>query len=208
MIEQERVRKLNDADVREGEYVLYWMQQSQRARMNPALEHSIEHADERKLPVVVGFGLMDDYPEANARHYAFMLQGLAEVARELKKRKIAFVMRKGSPDEVALNLAKKAALVVCDRGYLRQPSALARAGGRRGRPRGRAGRGRRRRAGRGRVGRPGGRRTHVATQAAPHVRRLLHAAEGVTTEAGRNATFAAERRRSARSRGDAEESEG
>ena len=34
----------------------------------------------RELPVVVGFGLTDGYPEANLRHYAFMLQGLRDVA--------------------------------------------------------------------------------------------------------------------------------
>jgi deoxyribodipyrimidine photo-lyase len=95
------------------------MQQSQRARFNPALEFAIREANDRGLPVVVGFGLMDDYPEANARHYAFMLQGLQEVARDLIKRRIKFVMRKGSPGSVALGLARQASLVVCDRGYLR-----------------------------------------------------------------------------------------
>ena len=65
------------------------MQQSQRARFNPALEFAIREANDRGLPVVVGFGLMDDYPEANARHYAFMLQGLQEVARDLIKRRIS-----------------------------------------------------------------------------------------------------------------------
>src|SRR6185312_13338134 len=34
-------------------------------------------------------------------------------------RGIAFVIRHGAPDEVAVTLAKRAALVVCDRGYLR-----------------------------------------------------------------------------------------
>ena len=36
MIERERVRELNGAPERPGAYVLYWMQQSQRARFNPA----------------------------------------------------------------------------------------------------------------------------------------------------------------------------
>jgi hypothetical protein len=34
-IQQERVAALNDADVVEGRYVGYWMQQSQRAEFNP-----------------------------------------------------------------------------------------------------------------------------------------------------------------------------
>ena len=48
-----------------------------------------------RLPVVVGFGLTDDYPEANLRHYAFMLEGLREVELGSAERGIAFVMRRG-----------------------------------------------------------------------------------------------------------------
>jgi deoxyribodipyrimidine photo-lyase len=95
------------------------MQQSQREACNPALEVAIAAANRLALPVLVGFGLMDDFPEANVRHYAFMLEGLRETAQRLRARGIAFVMRRGSPDRVALSLARRAALVVCDHGYLR-----------------------------------------------------------------------------------------
>ena len=88
MIQSERVQRLNEEPVRGGAYVLYWMQQSQRATFNPALEHAIARANEIRLPVVVGFGLMDDYPEANARHYVFMLEGLRDVTRNLERRRI------------------------------------------------------------------------------------------------------------------------
>jgi deoxyribodipyrimidine photo-lyase len=114
-----RVRSLNQRPAAGGRYVLYWMQQSQRAAGNTALEHAIAEANRLRLPVVVGFGLSADYPEANRRHYAFMLQGLSEVEQTLTARGIAFVVRRGRPDEVALGLAGDAALVVCDRGYLR-----------------------------------------------------------------------------------------
>jgi deoxyribodipyrimidine photo-lyase len=59
------------------------MQRAQRASFNHALEYAIDRADQLALPVVVGFGLMDDYPEAE-RHYAFMLEGLREVAQRLR----------------------------------------------------------------------------------------------------------------------------
>ena len=95
------------------------MQQSQRTEYNHALEYAIEQANDLSKPLVVGFGLMDDYPEANARHYAFMLQGLAEVEPSLRKRRIKFIIRHGSPDDVAIKLGQDAALVVTDRGYLR-----------------------------------------------------------------------------------------
>ena len=114
-----RLRPLNDRGPVAGAYVLYWMQQSQRAAGNPALEHAIGEANRLGLPVVVGFGLMAAYPDANRRHYAFMLQGLQEVERALGVRGIGLVVRRGRPDQVALGLAAAAALVVCDRGYLR-----------------------------------------------------------------------------------------
>ena len=119
-IQAERVQRLNDAAVREdGRYVLYWMQQAQRAELNHALEYAIHRANALDLPVLVAFGLMDDYPEANLRHYHFMLQGLQDVAAALDRRGVTFVLQRGRPDEVALRLGEDAALVVCDRGYLR-----------------------------------------------------------------------------------------
>ena len=121
-IQGERVRVLNDGEPHgEGRYVLYLMQQANRARFNPALELAIEEANRLKLPVVACFGLLDGkngFPEANARHYAFLLQGLAEAKAGLEKRGIAFVMRKASPAQVAIDLAREAALLVLDRGYL------------------------------------------------------------------------------------------
>jgi deoxyribodipyrimidine photo-lyase len=123
MIEDTRRKRLNGREVRRGRYVLYWMQQSQRASFNPALEYAIEAANLEGLPVLVGFGLMDDYPEANLRHYRFMLEGLREVERTLAERRIKFVVRRGAPNEVAVALGEDAALVVCDRGYLRHQKA-------------------------------------------------------------------------------------
>jgi len=123
VIHSDRVKDLNGKAPLDGAYVLYWMQQSQRAGGNPALELAIREANARRLPVVVGFGLMDDYPEANARHYTFLLQGMRDVAAALRDRGIAFVVRRGRPDDVALALGRDAALIVCDRGYLRHQRA-------------------------------------------------------------------------------------
>lgn len=119
MVERERLRERNNAPERPGAYVLYWMQQSQRVQFNPALESAVAFANRLRLPVLVGFGLTDSYPEANARHYTFMLQGLAEVESALQRRGIGFALRLGSPERIAIDLARDAAVVVCDRGYLR-----------------------------------------------------------------------------------------
>jgi deoxyribodipyrimidine photo-lyase len=119
MIQAERVRQLNDKSVRAGRYVLYWMQASQRAEWNHALEYAVERANELKLPLAVYFGLTDDFPEANLRHYAFMLEGLREVQISLESRGIKLVVRRGSPEAGAVELSEDAALLVTDRGYLR-----------------------------------------------------------------------------------------
>jgi deoxyribodipyrimidine photo-lyase len=118
-IQETRIHRLNDRGPARGEYVLYWMQQSQRAELNHALEYAVQRANELKQPLLVGFGLMDDYPEANLRHYHFMLQGLQHTQHALHRRGLRMTIHRGSPDAVALRLARRASLVVCDRGYLR-----------------------------------------------------------------------------------------
>lgn len=127
LIQDERVRVLRDVAPRDGAYVLYWMQQSQRAEDNHALEHGVRWANQLGLPLVVGFGLMNGYPSAaggaNLRHYRFMLEGLAGTARSLGSRGIPFVLRQGNPADVALELAADAAVTICDRGYLRHQRA-------------------------------------------------------------------------------------
>jgi deoxyribodipyrimidine photo-lyase len=118
-IQRERVQNLNEAEVREGDYVLYWMQSSQRAEQNHALEYAVKRANELDQRLLVVFGLTDDYPEANLRHYTFMLEGLKDVQEALEKRGIKMAVRKGSPEEVALDAGKHASLVITDRGYMR-----------------------------------------------------------------------------------------
>jgi len=118
-----RVRWLNRDAVAAGGYVLYWMQQSQRAEANHALEYAIQRANARGEPLVVGFGLTDRYPGANLRHYRFLLEGLAETAPALERGGARFVAREGDPADVALALARGASLVVCDGGYLRHQRA-------------------------------------------------------------------------------------
>ncbi|MCF8104387.1 MAG: deoxyribodipyrimidine photo-lyase [Desulfohalobiaceae bacterium] len=118
-IETTRIQPLNHKHSRDGKYVLYWMQQSQRAEHNPALEYAIAEANRIRLPVLVVFGLSQTYPEANLRHFTFMLQGLQETKTSLADRKILLAVQKGTPPEVAIQAARGAALLVCDRGYLR-----------------------------------------------------------------------------------------
>ncbi|HWR68391.1 MAG TPA: deoxyribodipyrimidine photo-lyase [Desulfomonilia bacterium] len=130
-IDPERVVPLNDKGPPKGDFVIYWMQQSQRLDYNHALQYAVHLADERGLGVVVIFCLMDDYPEANLRHYAFMLEGLRETALDLGELGMKFFLIKGRPEEAIPRLARRASLVVCDRGYLRHQIAWRHGVGRR-----------------------------------------------------------------------------
>ena len=123
IIPDERIRLLADRPEHAGRYVVYWMQQAQRAEDNHALEVAVQRANELQQPLLVAFGLTADYPEANLRHYTFLLEGLAEVRGALERRGIAFALRRGDPAEVAIQTARDASLIVTDRGYLRHQKA-------------------------------------------------------------------------------------
>jgi len=118
-IEPTRIKPLNQKKMTDGDFVLYWMQQSQRAEENHALEYAVELANHLDRPMVVVFGLTNGYPEANLRHYRFMLEGLRETAATLEKRGIQMALQLGAPPDVALKAGQGAAVIVCDCGYLR-----------------------------------------------------------------------------------------
>ena len=119
MVQKERIKALNKKGMKKGAYVLYWMQASQRTEYNHALEFAILKANELRRPLIVFFGITDHFPEANERHYAFMLEGFREVKQSLEKRGIQMVILHKSPEFGAIQLAKRASLAVVDRGYLK-----------------------------------------------------------------------------------------
>ena len=119
MIEPERIKSLNDNSINSNDFVIYWMQQSQRTTFNHALEYAVKKANELKKSLLVYFGLTADFPDANLRHYTFMLQGLSIVKQNLEKRNIQFIIENKQPAKGIIDLAKNACLVVVDRGYLR-----------------------------------------------------------------------------------------
>ena len=115
---EERVRVLNARQIRSSKYVLYWMQASQRTEYNHALEYAIAESNRLRKPLLVFFGIKEDFPDANQRHYFFMLEGLCEVETSLKRRGIKFAVWRKSPELGVVDLSKDAALIVTDRGYL------------------------------------------------------------------------------------------
>lgn len=115
---EHRINHLKPGFNHQGQYVLYWMQQAQRVHYNHALSHAIELANLHDLPVVVYFGLTKNYPDANERHYQFMLEGLVEVRRILKHFGITFVFRLISPEQGVIEYLNNAVFLVMDYGYL------------------------------------------------------------------------------------------
>ena len=119
MIQKERIKPLNDEQVQNEEKIFYWMQASQRVNYNHALEFAIERANKLNKSLSVFFVLTTDFPEANLRHYQFMLEGLVEIREKLAKRNIEFTVFLGNPVKIVTKIAKKSALIVTDRDYLK-----------------------------------------------------------------------------------------
>lgn len=119
MIQAERIKNLNEKDDTSGKFIIYWMQQSQRTHFNHALTYAIQQANSYKLPLLVYFGLTNTFPEANLRHYRFMLEGLKEIEEELKQQEIKFILRIESPFKGIQKLSDEAKMIIVDCGYTR-----------------------------------------------------------------------------------------
>jgi deoxyribodipyrimidine photo-lyase len=106
----------------DGMAVVYWMQRAQRAIDNPALDYAIRAANALGKPVVVFLAPVPFYPNANQRHYAFLLSGVADIADGLVKRRCGLVYRP-YPHHSLLKFCEelKPALVVSDENPLREP---------------------------------------------------------------------------------------
>ena len=119
MVQAERILVLNDEATQDRSFVLYWMQAAQRAEYNHALEYAIGEGNQRNKPIVAAFSITDNFPEANERHFAFMLEGLKETKAALAKRGIQLVILHGTPEQTINALSKNADMLVTDEGYLR-----------------------------------------------------------------------------------------
>jgi deoxyribodipyrimidine photo-lyase len=105
-----------------GRCVVYWMQRAQRALDNPALDVAVEAANALHQPVVIFFAPVPFYPHANLRHYAFLAQGIPDIAERARRRGIGFVLRR-YPEHSLVKFCDevKASLVVGDENPMREP---------------------------------------------------------------------------------------
>jgi len=106
----------------EGKCVVYWMQRSQRALDNPALNVAIEIGNELGKPVVVFFAPLPFYPHANLRHYQFLVDGIPDIEEDLKKLNLGFVLR-AYPNHSLAKFCEEAeaAIVIGDENPMREP---------------------------------------------------------------------------------------
>lgn len=130
MIQESRIKRMSDSKspmcdfkslpIASGQYVIYWMQASMRIQYNHALAAAIHYANDNKLPLVVCFVLADAYPEANLRHYTFMLEGISEIHDTLQTMGIKFILLRGEPQSALKPLMNdNLAALFMDRGYTR-----------------------------------------------------------------------------------------
>ena len=100
-----------------GKFVLYWLRTAVRGHENPALDAAIEAAALLGKPVLVYHGLDEDHPYASDRLHTFILQGAIDLAAELERRGVPYVLhvqRPGHRGAHLKTLAAAAALVVTE----------------------------------------------------------------------------------------------
>jgi deoxyribodipyrimidine photo-lyase len=108
----------------DGKCVVYWMQRSQRALDNPALETAVQTANLLGKPCVVFLAPVPFYPHANLRHYRFLNQGIPAIAERLEERGIGFVLRRFPFHHLpAFCEEVRPALVVSDENPMREPES-------------------------------------------------------------------------------------
>lgn len=119
-IDKEYYNILNNKNINnQRDYVLYWMQSSQRLSDNRALTISAKVANHLDKQLYIIFNFISDYPEANYRHYSFMYDGIKEIHEELDDSGIRFIITKGEFVDNVKRWADKSVITFTDKGYLK-----------------------------------------------------------------------------------------
>ncbi len=105
-IDSRRVRTLKGGSFR-GEAVLYWVNRDKRVDDNWALIAAQSLAIKNKVPLIVCFQYIGEFPKANIRQYGFLFKGLEELRIKLQKLNIDFYLLKGKTRTVILKLIEE-----------------------------------------------------------------------------------------------------
>ena len=102
----------------EGEYILYWMQSTQRLEENWALRQATLEADRLGKPLVIYQGLNPHYEHASDRIHAMILGNAVELDRRARELGYTYLFglrhRLNGDNRVVDRLAARATLVVTD----------------------------------------------------------------------------------------------
>jgi deoxyribodipyrimidine photo-lyase len=114
-----RVTVMRDVPANDqGHYVLYWMTAFRRARWNFALQRAVEWSVRLKKPLLVLEPLRCGYRWASDRFHRFILEGMADNARDLQRRGVDYYPyiepRPGAGSGLLAAMASRACVVVGD----------------------------------------------------------------------------------------------
>ena len=102
----------------DGEFVLYWMQTTQRMQDNWALRLATLEADRIGKPLLIHHGLDPHYTYASDRFHAFVMQGARDLAMQAESLGVTyrFALRRRRQDDNRLvdRLAARACVVITD----------------------------------------------------------------------------------------------
>ena len=114
-----RIRIGNDAPIHpSGGFVLYWMITARRTRYNFGLERAVEHASALKKPLIILEALGVSTPHASDRLHGFVLDGMADNAKKLARRRVLYhpymELHPGAGRGLLGALAEESCVVVTD----------------------------------------------------------------------------------------------
>ena len=115
----QRATLLNEKRLQpDGEYVLYWMQSTQRFEDNWALRYATFEADRVGKPLIIHHAIDATYPYASDRFHTFMMQGAQELAARAPLLGLTYgfaLHHRRDDDRGAIDrLARRASVVVTD----------------------------------------------------------------------------------------------
>lgn len=100
--------------------ILYWLSNTHRIDQNYALYEALRLANQAKTTVEVVFVLTPGFKDANARHYAFMLEGLKTLFLDLEHLNIKAFLKVGSFEDVLVPLLKDYDALILDKAYQKE----------------------------------------------------------------------------------------
>jgi deoxyribodipyrimidine photo-lyase len=118
-VEALRIRQLNQAPPRENaDFVLYWSRMNRRAESNHALAHAADVANQAGLPLLVYEELGCADKAANDRMHTFVLEGVPDTAKELRKLRAGhffhLISKRGVRNDVLRRLAAQSRCLITD----------------------------------------------------------------------------------------------